>query len=184
MISTIYSSQLIDNYAQYARYPGAPSFFFYDTIQVKISTSEVVIFISNSSMDMNGYFYNGTFDPLNTQANLLAEDDDNGGNLQFYIQMSLDANQTYILIATTFNTNVTAPFTLTAYSLVGTVEFNGTGIILPSSTTSTTITLEGTPTAAESTEMIALAMRTTSTSTETTMTSTSTSKWIIELCKS
>lgn len=63
---------------------------------------------------MYGYLYINNFDPSITWNNFLQENDDDGGSKQFLIQYALQANVTYILIATTFSTRVFTTFSIIA----------------------------------------------------------------------
>ena len=133
LIPATYSSELTENHALYKRYPGAQPLYFYEAIQVIISAPDLVGFVSNSTADIYAYFYNGRFDPWYPLLNLLAEDDDGAGyNNQFSLNYSLNVNQIYVLVITTFNINETGPFTVTAYSSSGYVHF--ARIIIPTTT--------------------------------------------------
>ena len=101
-MSSYYSSTLSYNHSRYARYVGAQALYYYEAIEVKVSTSDTVTFISNSSVDMCGSLYNNTFDPMFPSLNLVAFDDDGAGNLQFLLNLILDPNVVYILVPTTF----------------------------------------------------------------------------------
>ncbi|CAF4100912.1 unnamed protein product, partial [Rotaria sp. Silwood2] len=91
--------------------------FFYEALQLNISMDGNYTFLCNSSMDTYGYLYNNTFDPVYPTMNILAIDDDSGGNYQFMFSMFLQTLSQYILVATTYNKNITGPFTITAHGL-------------------------------------------------------------------
>ncbi|CAF2845938.1 unnamed protein product [Rotaria sp. Silwood2] len=95
--------------------------------------------LCNSSMDTYGYLYNNTFDPAYPTMNILAIDDDSGGYYQFMFTIVLQTLSQYILVVTTFNKNVTGPFTITAVGLAS-VEFSRINISSGSTTTMTTST--------------------------------------------
>ncbi|CAF1691245.1 unnamed protein product, partial [Adineta ricciae] len=63
--------------------------FYFQTFQATVSTAGTYTFRSNSSMDTRGYFYNNTFSPYNATANLITDNDDGGGSLQFRIEVYL-----------------------------------------------------------------------------------------------
>ena len=65
-------------------------------------------------MDTYGCFYQTSFDPSIPSRNLIAYDDDGGGGLQFLITSSLLSGGTYILVVTTYATNVTGSYSVRA----------------------------------------------------------------------
>lgn len=68
--------------------------------------------ISTSNLDLYGYLYNDSFNPTDPIENLIIEDDDGAGDYQFILGFFLEANNTYILIVTTFNEAETGNFTI------------------------------------------------------------------------
>ena len=80
---------------------------------------------------MYGYIYKNTFNPSSPSSNLLTQDDDSGGNLQFLLRVPLQTSFTYVLVVTTYGQNAVAIFSITA-SGVGTITFNRTTIIATS----------------------------------------------------
>lgn len=117
------------------------SYYFYEAIEVTISVSDMVQFISNSTADMYGYLYNGTFDPFYPPMDLAIEDDNSAPNNQFSFNVTLDSSRAYILVVTTANMNETGSFVINAYSSFGYVYFNYLG---PTTTIPTTTTSEST----------------------------------------
>ena len=75
--------------------------FYYQPIQVTVSTTGRYIFASTSELDTWGYFYQTTFDPSAPTVNLIADDDNGGAQRQFRIQVYLQSGSTYILVVTT-----------------------------------------------------------------------------------
>jgi hypothetical protein len=69
---------------------------------------------SVENIDGVGYLYQSYFDPFNPSYNLLAQDDQSGGNNQFSIQTYLQAGVSYVLVFTTFQPNVTGSFSIVA----------------------------------------------------------------------
>ena len=53
-------------------------------------------FISNSSIDTYGYFYNNPVDPSYPSQNLITSDDDGNDNGQFRISRPLQSGYTYV----------------------------------------------------------------------------------------
>ena len=97
MSSTIYSSGWSINSQKYDRTGGANPFYYFEAIQVTVSTSSNYSFRSSSTIDTYAYLYYDTFDPYCTTTNLLQQNDDGGWNLQFLIQWPLLADSRYIL---------------------------------------------------------------------------------------
>ena len=85
-------------------------------------------------MDTYGCFYNNPVVSSNLTQNLIACDDDSGGNRQFQINVTLQYQGVYILIVTTYSSNVTGSFSIRA---VG-PGFIGLTLFTPSSNGSIT----------------------------------------------
>jgi hypothetical protein len=65
-------------------------------------------------MDTYGYFYNDSFDPFYPSKNLITSNDDSDGDGQFRIYVTLESEQKYILVVTTFHQNTTGNFLIKA----------------------------------------------------------------------
>jgi hypothetical protein len=65
-------------------------------------------------MDTYGYFYSGSFDSSYPSWNLIASDDDSGGDRQFRIIVTLSYGRTYVLVVTTCPPRTTGGFSITA----------------------------------------------------------------------
>lgn len=70
--------------------------------------------MSNSSIDTYGYIYNYTFLSTSPITNLLAYDDTSAGDNQFQLAMTLQPNNRYYLIVTTYMPNVIGSYTFVA----------------------------------------------------------------------
>ncbi|CAF3944088.1 unnamed protein product [Rotaria sp. Silwood2] len=91
-------------------------------------------------MDTYGYMYRSSFDASTPSSNLLASDDDSGGNGQFQLTVYLTSGTTYILVVTTYIPGVVGPFSIIAsgpaivvFTLI--VIPTPTGTTVPTSTT-------------------------------------------------
>ncbi|CAF3224322.1 unnamed protein product [Rotaria socialis] len=93
---------------------GSNEYYYFQAIQVTISTAGFYTFKSNSTIDTRGYFYQNSFDPSNSAANLVTSDDDGGGSFQFRIQVYLETLRTYILVVTTHRAYITGDFSVSA----------------------------------------------------------------------
>ncbi len=77
-----------------------------------VDTTGTYNFTSSGSFDSYGCLYDGSFNPHYPSQNLITTDDDGGGNRQFQIGRSLQSGRTYILIVTTYSTDITGSFTI------------------------------------------------------------------------
>ena len=111
-VSSSYSGALLPSSQVFYRPDGSPNaYYYFQAIEVTVSTTGKYIFMSTSSMDTVGYLYISTFDPSNPLANLIDEDDDEGDdNYQFRIEVYLQSGQTYILVVTTHLGYITGSF--------------------------------------------------------------------------
>ncbi|UJR07947.1 hypothetical protein I4U23_012226 [Adineta vaga] len=92
---------------------GSPSFvrpqslttddYYYAAFEMTIYSMNVYTFTSISSIDTFGCLYSGSFKPGVPSQNLMACDDDSGGDYQFRMNVNLQYGQTYILVVTTYD---------------------------------------------------------------------------------
>jgi hypothetical protein len=101
VISLTYQLELTSNSQMYSRVCNLRN-FYYETFEVKVPEIRYYTILSSSDIDIYGYIYENTFNPLNTTENLLTSDD-NGDNSdsQFKIEIPLYIDTTYILVVTT-----------------------------------------------------------------------------------
>lgn len=92
------------------KFPGTQK--YYEAIQITVNTTGYYTLKSLENIDGYGYLYRSYFNPSNPSYNLLAQDDQNGGNNQFSIQYYLEAGVTYILVFTTYQAGVTGSFSI------------------------------------------------------------------------
>ncbi|CAF1408139.1 unnamed protein product [Rotaria magnacalcarata] len=85
---------------------------YFQAIQVTVLTAGTYSFKSDSLLDAYGYLYENNFNPSNPRANLLAEDDDSGGNQQFLMDYPMQYGSGYILVFTTHNPRMTGTFSI------------------------------------------------------------------------
>ena len=88
--------------------------FHYEAFEVTVPSAGSYVFKCDSSIDSYGYLYSGSFSPASPDLNMIAADDDAGGSSQFQITADLQPNVMYILVATTFSSATTGPFSVTA----------------------------------------------------------------------
>ena len=93
---------------------GSSAYYHYQAIRLTVRTSGTYSFTSVSSIDTYGYLYNSPVDPSYPSQNLITSDDDGGGGSQFRVQSYLSSGSSYVLIVTTFSTNVFGSFSVQA----------------------------------------------------------------------
>ncbi|CAF3732021.1 unnamed protein product [Rotaria sordida] len=130
-----YSSVLTTNSRRFSRAGEENSNYYYEIFLVTVLTSGYYRFRSNSIVDTYGYLYTNNFIPSSPTLNLLAQDDDTGGSLQFQFTLYLQSTVVYMFVVTTYSQNITGPYTVIASGLtrVNFVPITNTSIL--SSTT-------------------------------------------------
>jgi hypothetical protein len=88
--------------------------FLYETIQVSVTVNGSYSLNSDSSVDLYGYVYRNSFDPLKPSENKLIEDDQSGCAVQFKLVLHLQIDTTYILVVTTYHPGVTGALSIVA----------------------------------------------------------------------
>ena len=130
---TIYSDTLSLGSPKFAR-PNVTmnNNYFYQTFNVHVSISGRYKFISNSSIDTYGYFYNSSVNPWSPLVNLIACDDDSGGSQQFLLAADLSLARNYVLLVTTSVVSKIGNFS---------IEASGASLITLNAFTPTTTTM-------------------------------------------
>jgi hypothetical protein len=114
-----YTSAWTSTSPRFTRYNGVTgSYYYYEAIQVTVSTAGYYRFRSVSTIDSYGYLYTGSFFASTPSTNLYLQDDDSAGNGQFQFTANLQPNVVYILIATTYAPSVTSAITVVVSGLV------------------------------------------------------------------
>ncbi|MCZ2338849.1 MAG: hypothetical protein LC127_11830, partial [Chitinophagales bacterium] len=99
----------------------------YDVYEFEVSaTGSYTFSASDQFMDTYAYIYQGSFDPLNPCANVIAQNDDTAGGLDPLITTTLTAGTTYYYVYTTyweigFIDTYPDPYTITITSTAGNV---------------------------------------------------------------
>ena len=113
MVQSNYSSALTETHPAYSRgSPSSESQNYFEAIELNVNTSGYYRLRSSTSINTYGYLYNNSFDPLNPTVNLLQSDDDGAGARQFQLLMVFRATADYILVTTTYASNVTGNFSI------------------------------------------------------------------------
>lgn len=119
---------------------GRSGTFFFEAIEVIPKRTGNYTFTSTSAIDNYGYLYETPFDPFNTTYNLLTYADDNEDETsdQFSLAYILQAGTSYTLVFTTFDPDLTGPFSIVA---LGSSRISLRRLsILPTFSTTTTFT--------------------------------------------
>jgi hypothetical protein len=78
---------LTTNNLTYDRFGGSAK-YYYEAIKISVRVTDGYYIGSNSTINTYGYLYLNSFNPLNIAENLIAGDDDKGGDSQFLIEMN------------------------------------------------------------------------------------------------
>lgn len=149
--ATPYPSELTSQSDTFVRYGGYGLTYYFQAFQVNVSTTGLVTLMSNSTADMYGCLYNGTFYKTSASTNLMSCDDDSGRNTQFRIRRILNPMILYTLVATTYYSSTGAVFTIIAHNDNGTVELEAMNLTTSQSPPTTTQTTATTTTATTTT---------------------------------
>lgn len=103
----------------FARPSSSSNFHYYDRYIINVNVAGYYLIRSTSSLDTYGYLYTNSFVSTSPLTNLFASNDDDGGNNQFKLEVFLQPNVIYILVATTYTASVTGSYsvTLSGYDL-------------------------------------------------------------------
>ncbi|CAF4554213.1 unnamed protein product [Rotaria socialis] len=139
VVNSSYSSTWTTNSQTFARISGGVANYYYQAIRVIVNTSGNYNITSSSNVDTYGYLYATAFYPSNISLNLIAQDDDSGGSLQFEFGRFFNSSVVYILVATTYSGGVMAPFSIivSGPSRVSLLYINTTSVTPMNSTTAT-----------------------------------------------
>ncbi|CAF1124491.1 unnamed protein product [Adineta ricciae] len=182
IITSTYSALLTANSPQYARVNGTSSNYYYETVQLRITTPGIYNIKGSSSLDSYGFLYTGTFDPVNPSVNLFLQNDDGSGDGQFSFNINFGSAYTLTIVVTTYNANLTGPIsvivtgpasaTFARLSSYITTASSTTTTKAPTTTTTTSTTTTTKTTSTTSTTTTTKTTSTTSTTTTTKTTST------------
>jgi hypothetical protein len=117
---------------------------YYEAILVTVDTAGSYHFKSKSDFDVCGSIYTDYFDPSSTSINLLAHDDDSGGDMQFDLTVILQSQSTYVLVVTTYSAYVMGSFQIIPFG-PGSVRLTRATDSLTAMKTMTSTTIATTP---------------------------------------
>ena len=88
--------------------------FYYAALRIAVNAEGMHTFVSSASIDTYACLYSGDFSSTSPLLNLMRCDDDSGGISQFRIQEYLVHYQTYVLVVTTYSSEVTGSISIDA----------------------------------------------------------------------
>lgn len=110
-----YSDVLTNNSAIFLRpTANSSSEFFFQAFELVVNQTGFYNLSSISNFDTFGYLYDWNFYPSDPTINMINSDDDGANHTQFRLTYVLQAGVRYILVATSFASGVTGPFTVSA----------------------------------------------------------------------
>ena len=101
----------------YSRGQCQSSDYYYQALEVEVTTSAVYRFISESTIYMYGYLYRDTFNRVEPSRNLLLENGQICPESKLWLNTSLSEKTTYILVATTDVPARTGTFVIHAFGV-------------------------------------------------------------------
>jgi hypothetical protein len=114
IIDSTYSDALTLNSETFSRDGNSGSVYYYNAIEVQVTTTGTYTFKSSSSLDTYGYLYQRNFDPSYPSSSLMSYDDDSAGSSQFQFANNLRSDIKYILVVTTYGQSTTGAFSIIA----------------------------------------------------------------------
>ena len=115
-VTTIYSSAWTLKSPKLSRNLQQPSQnYFYEAIQVSVLNRATYTFIGKSSINTYGYIYDDYFDDHDLNRNLISKANNSDGNGEFKMTTLLQPGHRYILVATTYNPEVTGEFSVVCF---------------------------------------------------------------------
>ena len=115
IFQTIYNGSLSSSSPRFIRSGQFPTVHSHcQVLRVTARVSGTYTFVSDSSIDTYGYFFNHSVDPSDPSLNRVASVDNSGGNGQFLLRVNLTSGSSYVLIVTTFGGNITGSFSIRA----------------------------------------------------------------------
>ena len=108
----MYSSTLTTKHTMFSRTRFYHSYYYYEAIQVIVTTNAFYLVNGNSSIDLYVHLYKDHFDRLNPTYNLIAWSGKCCNKDQFNLTLELFIDTKYILVVTTYKPNVTGSFSI------------------------------------------------------------------------
>lgn len=93
---------------------GTEGSYYYQALSINISVGGYYRFVSNSAIDTYVYLYHHSFSPSNPSTNLIISDNDSADNMQLSITIYLQGSNSYVLVVTTYESDVSGSFIVIA----------------------------------------------------------------------
>ncbi|UJR24221.1 hypothetical protein I4U23_027188 [Adineta vaga] len=140
LVTTNYTNGLSSYSSTFMRPYGQTNNYYFHAIAVRIFSTGSYSFTSQSSFDIYGSFHNYPVDITIPSQSMIAYNDDGGDDeRQFRINLNLQSNKTYVLIVSTFATNITGCFTIIVEGPSDVELIHNDHFVVESTTTTTTI---------------------------------------------
>ncbi|CAF4259895.1 unnamed protein product, partial [Adineta steineri] len=137
-VTTKYTNGLYSYSSTFVRPNGYTKNYYFHAIKVRIFTTGLYSFTSNSTFDTYGSVHHYPVELTNPSKSMIAYNDDSGGGgLQFQINLTLQSDKTYVLLVTTYSSNVTGLFTIIVEGPTNVELIQNDYFVLESSTTTT-----------------------------------------------
>ena len=94
LITSTFSGTLTNSSSTYSPPHQPIPGHYYNAIRLTVATFGNYTIRSSSGINLYGYLYSSNFDPLNSSLNLIAFDDNSGGNQQFQMTVLLQSTST------------------------------------------------------------------------------------------
>jgi hypothetical protein len=114
VIESAHLSALTTNSSKYSSSGCDASNYYYEAIRVNVAMSGYYRLRSSTTVNTVGYIYKETFNTINFRENLLSENDDSCGGVQFKFILNLQVGTTYIVVVTTYLPYNTGTFSILA----------------------------------------------------------------------
>ena len=121
LVNTTYASLLAEDSPQFTPNADSSEKYYYELIQVIISSTGYYTLRSGGIIYTYSYFYTTSFDPASPETNLMAYTPDSAVYCKSKMKVNLKVGKTYYPVLTTYFANVVGEFIVT---IIGVGEIN------------------------------------------------------------
>lgn len=114
-VESLYQSALTTQSSIFIRPNGDATQYYFEAIEVTAPLSGKYTIVADSGIDTYGCLYRKPFNPTSPLLNLIQTDDDNGPGRNFNLTVNLTADQSVIVVGTTYSALQTTSFNITVY---------------------------------------------------------------------
>ncbi|CAF1021563.1 unnamed protein product [Adineta ricciae] len=122
---SLYLSTLNNSSATFCRVGNCSNglYYYYTALRLNVSTNGTYYIVSYNNFYAYGYIYNSSFMASAPDTNFLISNEDGAGYGAFLLSTNISPISSYVLVVTTYSTNVTGPYAVIVYGK-GTVSFS------------------------------------------------------------